>query len=106
MSLRVDRVGPVAQVTAADARFSVREVKVATVADLGSRQRLAGMIGEGHLRELALTGKDIDAVRAERIGLVNDVYPDGQAALDAPHEDLAEAVRAFSERRPPQFTGR
>jgi enoyl-CoA hydratase len=31
------------------------------------------MIGEGHLRELALTGKDIDVVRAERIGLVNDV---------------------------------
>ena len=140
------------RLAATDARFSVREVKVAIVADLGSLQRLAGMIGEGHLRELALSGKDIDAVRAERIGLVNDVYPDGQAALDAAHElalqiadnpplvvrgvkeileldraprveaglryvsawnaaflpseDLAEAMRAFSERRPPEFTGR
>jgi enoyl-CoA hydratase/carnithine racemase len=140
------------RLAAADARFSVREVKVAIVADLGSLQRLAGIIGEGQLRELALTGKDIDAVRAERIGLVNEVYPDGQATLDAAHElarqiaqnpplvvrgvkeileldraprieaglryvsawnaafmpseDLAEALRAFSERRPPQFTGR
>jgi enoyl-CoA hydratase len=97
-----------------------------------------------------MTGKDIDAVRAERIGLGNEVY--GQAALDAAHElarqiadnpplvvrgvkgvleldraprvdfglrhvsawnaaflpseDFAEAVRAFSERCLPQFTGR
>src|SRR5690349_2834595 len=36
-----------------DAKFSVREVKVAIVADLGSLQRLAPIIGEGHLRELA-----------------------------------------------------
>lgn len=71
------------RVASADAMFSVREVKVAIVADLGSLQRLAGIIGEGHLRELALTGKDIDAARAERIGLVNDVYADEAACLDA-----------------------
>lgn len=74
----------------ADARFSVREVKVAIVADLGSLQRLVGIIGEGHLRELALTGKDIDAARAERIGLVNDVYPDRDAVLDAARVLAAE----------------
>ena len=71
------------RVASANAKFSVREVKVAIVADLGSLQRLSGIIGEGHLRELALTGKDIDAARAERIGLVNDVYADEAAALDA-----------------------
>src|ERR1044072_4364531 len=38
------------RLASADARFSVREVKVAIVADLGSLQRLAGIIGEGHLR--------------------------------------------------------
>ncbi|MEV6909411.1 crotonase/enoyl-CoA hydratase family protein [Amycolatopsis sp. NPDC051071] len=64
-----------------DAKFSVREVKVAIVADLGSLQRLAPIIGEGHLRELALTGKDIDAARAEKIGLVNDVCPDQETLL-------------------------
>lgn len=78
------------RLASADARFSVREVKVAIVADLGSLQRLVGIIGEGHLRELALTGKDIDAARAERIGLVNDVYPDRDALLDAARAMAAE----------------
>lgn len=67
----------------ADAKFSVREAKVAIVADIGSLHRLPPIIGEGHLRELAFTGKDIDAARAERIGLVNDVFPDAEATLDA-----------------------
>lgn len=55
----------------ADAKFSVREVrKLAIVADVGSLARLPYMHTDGHLRELALTGKDIDAHRAEKIGLV------------------------------------
>lgn len=69
------------RLASADAKFSVREVKVAIVADLGSLQRLAPIIGEGHLRELAFTGKDIDAARADKIGLVNDVYPDQETVL-------------------------
>jgi enoyl-CoA hydratase len=57
-----------------DATFSVRETKVAIVADLGSLQRLPKIISAGHLAELAYTGKDIDADRALAIGLVNAVY--------------------------------
>ncbi|MFL6142633.1 MAG: crotonase/enoyl-CoA hydratase family protein [Labedaea sp.] len=71
------------RLASADAKFSVREVKVAIVADLGSLQRLAGIVGEGHLRELAFSGKDIDAEHARRINLVNDVHPDQDAALAA-----------------------
>jgi enoyl-CoA hydratase len=84
------------RLASADARFSVREVKVAIVADLGSLQRLAGIIGEGHLRELAFTGKDIDAARAEKIHLVNDVYPDQEALLTA-----ARALAADIAANPP-----
>lgn len=73
-----------------DARFSVREVKLAIVADLGSLQRLPPIIGEGHTRELAFTGKDIDAARAERIGLVNHVYEDHDSLLAAAREMAAE----------------
>jgi enoyl-CoA hydratase len=68
-----------------DAKFSVREVKVAMVADLGTLQRLPAIVGHGHTRELALTGKDIDAARALRIGLVNDVSDTKEALLEAAH---------------------
>jgi enoyl-CoA hydratase len=74
----------------ADAKFSVREVKVGMVADVGSLARLPLIIGDGQLRELALTGKDIDAARAEKIGLVGDVFDDAAAVLAAAHATAAE----------------
>lgn len=74
----------------ADAKFSVREVKLAIVADVGSLARLPLILSDGHLRELALTGKDIDAARAEKIGLVNDVHADADASLAAAHATAAE----------------
>ncbi|MDR3665035.1 MAG: crotonase/enoyl-CoA hydratase family protein [Mycobacterium sp.] len=74
----------------ADAKFSVREVKLAIVADVGSLARLPLILSDGHLRELALTGKDIDAERAVRIGLVNDVFADADASLAAAHETAQE----------------
>jgi enoyl-CoA hydratase len=73
-----------------DAKFSVREVKLAIVADVGSLARLPLILSDGHLRELALTGKDIDAARAEKIGLVNDVYDDAEASLAAAHATARE----------------
>ncbi|WP_211188684.1 crotonase/enoyl-CoA hydratase family protein [Gordonia asplenii] len=134
----------------ADAVFSIREARVAIVADAGSLQRLPAIIGDGALRELALTGKDIDAARALQIGLVNEVLPDRDAVLRRavdtaremaanpqfvlhgikdvlaqqsasavagglnyvtawnaaflPSHDLAEAVVALGERRPPVFS--
>ena len=78
------------RVASADAVFSVRETKVAIVADLGSLQRLPRIIGKGHVAELALTGKDITAARAKEIGLVNDVAPDADAALAAARQLAAE----------------
>lgn len=74
----------------ADAKFSVREVKLAIVADMGTLVRLPMILNDGHIRELTLTGKDIDAHRAERIGLVNDVFADAHATLAAAHGAAAE----------------
>ena len=74
----------------ADAKFSVREVKLAIVADMGSLARLPLILNDGHLRELALTGRDVDAARAEKIGLVNDVFDDADNALAAAHATAAE----------------
>ncbi|MCQ9163100.1 MULTISPECIES: crotonase/enoyl-CoA hydratase family protein [unclassified Arthrobacter] len=83
------------RLASAEAKFSIREARLAIVADVGSLQRLRGVIGEGHLRELALTGKDIAADRAEKIGLVNDVHPNADSLLAAAL-DLAGQMAANS----------
>jgi enoyl-CoA hydratase len=78
------------RLASADALFSVREAKVAIVADLGSLQRLPAIISAGHLAELAFTGKDITAERAREIGLVNDVAADADGVLKAARALAAE----------------
>jgi enoyl-CoA hydratase len=78
-----------------DARFSLRETRIAIVADMGSLQRLGGIVGRGHLRELALTGRDIPAERALRIGLVNDTY-EGQPALLEAAQAMAREIASNS----------
>ena len=139
------------RLASAEAQFSVRETKVAIVADIGSLQRLPAIIGKGHVAELAYTGKDITAARAQAIGLVNHVSADADAVLDDARamaaeiaanpplavqgtkavltagedrtvaegldyvatwnsaflasDDLAEAMAAFMEKRPANFTG-
>ena len=73
-----------------DATFGVRETKIGIVADVGTLQRLPKIIGAGHVAELAYTGRDIDAARAERIGLVNHVAPDVSALYAHAHGLAAE----------------
>jgi enoyl-CoA hydratase len=71
------------RLASADTLLSVREAKMAIVADLGSLQRLPRIIGAGHVAELAFTAKDISADRAREIGLVNAVLADAEAAVEA-----------------------
>jgi len=73
-----------------DALFGVRETKIGIVADVGTLQRLPGIVGDGHVAELAYTGKDIGAARAEKIGLVNDVYADADSVYAAAIEMATE----------------
>jgi len=83
------------RVCAADAKFSVRETRIAMVADVGSLQRLPRVIGDGPARELIFTGRDIDAARALQIGLVSDVLPDPEALFRHARE-LAQEIAANS----------
>lgn len=69
------------------ATFSLREVKLAIVPDLGSLQRLPALIGEGQTRRLALSGEDIDAAEAAQIGLVEKFFP---------ADELEEATYAWA----------
>eukprot|EP00249_Psilotum_nudum_P001851 c14572_g1_i1 orf=168-1016(+) len=58
-----------------DCFFSVKEVDLAIVPDLGTLQRLPRLIGHGNAMELALTGRRFDGEEAKRLGLVQDVLP-------------------------------
>lgn len=65
-----------------DARFSIKEIDMGMAADVGTLQRLPRIIGDGMMRELAFTGRNVAADEALRIGLVNRVYDDQAALLD------------------------
>ena len=79
------------RLAARDAVFSVRETRIAIVADVGTLQRLPGIVGRGIAAELALSGADFDAERAREIQLVNHVYADAATTHTAAHE-LARAI--------------
>jgi len=78
-----------------DARFSIKEVDLAIVADTGTLQRLPRLIGDGLFRELAYTGLEFDGVKAHSMGLVNKVFPD-QTSLLVGVRELATEIAAKS----------
>lgn len=79
----------------AEAKFSVREARVAIVADLGTLQRLPRIVGEGHARELVYTAADISAQRAGQIGLVSHVYDTPEVLMENALE-MARTIAANS----------
>ncbi len=66
---------------ASDAQFSVREIDVGMTADVGTLQRLPRLVPDGIARELAYTGRSVDAVEAKQIGLANQVFETPEALL-------------------------
>ena len=69
------------RVCSAEAFFTVQEIHIGMVADLGVLQRLPKLIPPGVAREMAYTGDRLGAERALAVGLVNAVLPDPAAAL-------------------------
>lgn len=63
------------RVAASHATFGVGEVKRGFVAGLGGTQRLARQLCHARAMEMLLTGDSIDAAKAERWGLINQVVP-------------------------------
>ncbi|GGK71739.1 enoyl-CoA hydratase/isomerase family protein [Mangrovihabitans endophyticus] len=80
------------RILADDARFSMAEVTLGLVPDLGGTKRLTELIGPSRALEVCLTGRRIEAREAERIGLATAVVSGDE--LDTAARDLAAAVLA------------
>jgi enoyl-CoA hydratase len=115
------------------AKLGQPEIKLGLIPGGGGTQRLPRLIGSGRAMKMILTGELIDAVEAERIGLVDEVVEDDQLATRtmelatamAAHStltvrldyegvlfitafssfDKGVGVVAFVAKRPPKFTG-
>lgn len=74
-----------------EAYFSLKEVDLGMVADLGSLQRLPRLIPEGVVREMAYTGEKYSAELMRQFGLVNRVYGDS-ATLQSQVLSIAESI--------------
>lgn len=78
-----------------DASFSIKEIDIGMVADVGTLQRLPKLIGDGMARELAYTARRIEAAEAREIGLVNRVFDTREAMREGVLE-IAATIAAKS----------
>lgn len=84
-----------------DAYFAIKEIELGMVADVGTLQRLPRLIGDGLMRELAYTGRRMDAQEAHRYGLVNRVHADREGLL----ADVLALARTIARRSPLAIRG-
>jgi enoyl-CoA hydratase/carnithine racemase len=82
------------RVLTSDARFTMAEVTLGLVPDLGGTKRLVELVGYARALEICATGRRVGADEAERIGLANVVVPADE--LDATVADLTAALLAGS----------
>lgn len=83
------------RIASEDAWFSVQEINVAIVADLGTLQRAPYLLPLGILKELAFTGRKMKTTEARSLGFINHIHPDKEAALEAAFE-LAGVIASKS----------
>ena len=70
--------------------FCIQEINIGMVADVGTLQRLPKLIPLAVVKEMAYTGRRLDAQRALQYGLVNAVFDSEEAMLAAALQCAAE----------------
>ena len=79
-----------------DAFFTIQEIAIGMMADVGTLQRLPKQLPEAVVRELAYTGDRLSAARAERLGFVNGLFDTHEALV----EGALEVARRIASRAP------
>jgi enoyl-CoA hydratase/carnithine racemase len=82
------------RVMADDVKFSLPEVKLGLIPDVGGSSRLPALAGLGRAKELIMTGRTIGASECERIGVANRFAP--LAQLEASTQELVDELLAAS----------
>jgi enoyl-CoA hydratase/carnithine racemase len=72
-----------------DTQFTMAEVTLGLVPDLGGTRRLVELVGYARALDICVTGRRVDAVEAERIGLASSVVAG---------DDLDDAVASLTAR--------
>jgi enoyl-CoA hydratase len=65
------------RVATSKAKLGLPEVKLGLIPGYGGTQRLPRLVGEGRALEIIMSGRNVDAIEAERIGLVNKLVEEG-----------------------------
>ncbi len=73
-----------------DAYFTIKEIDMGMVADLGTLQRLPKFVKPAVVAEMAYTGRKVGAIESKHIGLVNDHFSD--------KDEMMANVKAIAEK--------
>ncbi|MDX3311169.1 enoyl-CoA hydratase-related protein [Streptomyces sp. NPDC054884] len=73
--------------------FGQPEIKLGVIPGIGGTQRLTRLVGRAKAMDLVLTGRTMDALEAERAGLVSRVVPDDRVLPEA--WEAAAAVASY-----------
>ena len=84
-----------------DAYFTIREVDLGLVADIGTMQRLPTILNPGMMAEMAYTGRSVFGPEAEKIGLVNRSYATREELLT----EVQKIAKTIAEKSPVVIRG-